>query len=122
MATTMDKVNNVRQQVMASSKALLSNGLAWRLALATAIGAYGGFPDAPEWWKAMTQYKLFRFLLLWVLIYSGVWPRTNTVADVVFTTVVTVAVYGLMCLIDLIYNAVKDLDNIKCEYDESVAN
>ena len=43
MATTMDKVNNVRQQVMASSKSLLSNGLAWRLALATAIGAYGGF-------------------------------------------------------------------------------
>ena len=120
MATTMDKVNTERQQVMASSKSLLSNGLAWRLALATAIGAYGGFPSPPAWWQYVSQFKIVQFLLLWVLVYSSALPgRKDNMEGLIFVTVVTAVIYGLMCFTDLIYYATSELSNIKCEVNDS---
>ena len=30
----------------------------WILAIFTALGAYGGFPKAPEWWNKITEYQI----------------------------------------------------------------
>ena len=44
---------------------------AWQLAIATALGAYGGFPDPPSWWKNLSKRKEFQFLTLWILVFQG---------------------------------------------------
>ena len=41
------------------------------LPLATAIGAYGGFPNPPRVFSELTQNELVRWALVWVLIYQG---------------------------------------------------
>jgi hypothetical protein len=45
----------------------------WKLllALATMIGAFGGFPDQPKAFSALAQYQLVQWLLVFVLIYQG---------------------------------------------------
>ena len=60
--------------IIQRSKGLLGNGLAWKIAIATAVGAYGGFPKAPAWWEYISQFKIVQFLLLWVLVYSSALP------------------------------------------------
>ena len=43
----------------------------WVLPLATAVGAFGGFPEAPAFVKQLQQYELFKYFLLFVLIWQG---------------------------------------------------
>ena len=41
------------------------------LPLATAIGAYGGFPAPPAFFSELTQNEMFRWALVFVLIWQG---------------------------------------------------
>ena len=72
---------------------LNKSSIAWQLAIATALGAYGGFPSAPIWWRKITQYKIVQFITLWLLVYQG-----GGKGELVWTTVVSLIVYFLMSL------------------------
>lgn len=37
----------------------------------TLIGAWGGFPDSPQIFKKITEYRIFQYLFLWVLVMQG---------------------------------------------------
>ena len=41
------------------------------LPLATAIGAYGGFPTPPRFFNELTQNELFQWALVFVLVWQG---------------------------------------------------
>ena len=70
------------------------NHMAWRFAITTALGAYGGFPDAPRWWKQLSQFKLFQFFTIWILIYQG--DRTGD--EYFWTTFIALLVFLIMRL------------------------
>ena len=52
-----------------------TNPYAYLLGLATALGAYGGFPDAPKWFTALIEHKylgqFFKLLMVFGLVYQG---------------------------------------------------
>jgi len=62
--------------------------IAWQLAIATALGAYGGFPTPPEWWTNLSKNELFQFVTLWLLIYQA-----NGDGEFKWTTLVACVVY-----------------------------
>lgn len=41
------------------------------LPLGTAMGAFGGFPEAPMWLKSLQQNEWFRYFALFVLVWQG---------------------------------------------------
>lgn len=43
----------------------------WILPLATAVGAWGGFPKAPDMWQEMAQNELFQYLCVFILCWQG---------------------------------------------------
>ena len=43
----------------------------WLLALATGIGAYGGFPKAPKAFEKFAKTELAQWTLVFVLLYQG---------------------------------------------------
>ena len=61
------------------------------LALATALGAFGGMPPAPAPFNEMAKNEMFQYLMLWVLIYQG-----GGAQDPKFTTLVTAIVVALL--------------------------
>ena len=63
----------------------------WILAVFTALGAYGGFPDAPQWWKKLAKFQIFQYFVLWVLVYQG-----GGQEELIWTTVISLVVYILM--------------------------
>jgi hypothetical protein len=65
----------------------------WQLAIATALGAYGGFPTPPKWWVAITSSIVGQYLALWVLIYQGGGQQ-----DYKWTTVVCTIVFAVMSI------------------------
>tara|TARA_B100000886_G_C19993064_1_gene314861 strand:- start:81 stop:380 length:300 start_codon:yes stop_codon:yes gene_type:complete len=72
---------------------LNKSSVAWQLAIATALGAYGGFPSAPLWWRKITQYKITQFMTLWLLVYQG-----GGKGELLWTTLVSAIVFFLMSL------------------------
>ena len=58
------------------------------LALATGIGAYGGFPAAPKCFNKLAQHEIVQWALVFVLLYQG-----GAGQDVKFAAIVTVAMY-----------------------------
>ena len=64
---------------------------AWQLAIATALGAYGGFPEAPEWWQTLSKTNAFQFICLWILVFQGGGGQ-----EYLWTTVITMTVYVFM--------------------------
>jgi hypothetical protein len=63
------------------------------LALFTALGAYGGFPNPPTWWKKLTKFLIVRIFCLWALIYQG-----GGNADIKLTTIITIIIFGFFNL------------------------
>ena len=63
----------------------------WILAIATGLGAYGGFPEAPQWWQDIAKTKVFQFFTLAVLVYQG-----GGNSDLVWTLVVSVILFTIM--------------------------
>ena len=41
------------------------------LAVATALGAWGGFPEPPEWFEKYVNTKLAQYSLVFVLLWQG---------------------------------------------------
>ena len=72
------------------------------LALFTALGAYGGFPNPPKWWTALTKYLIVRIMCLWALIYQG-----GGNADITLTTITTVVIFGLFNLPTILLGTAK---------------
>ena len=62
-------------------------------AVLTALGAYGGFPQPPQWWSDLAQQDVFQFAALWVLVFQG-----NGKQDVTFTTIIAAGVFAAMKL------------------------
>ena len=60
------------------------------LPLATAIGAYGGFPEPPRFFNEMVRNEFFRYALLAVLIYQG-----GAGQDIKLSILVTVIIFAL---------------------------
>lgn len=58
------------------------------LALATGIGAYGGFPAAPAAFTKLAQNEIVQWALVFVLLYQG-----GAGQDIKFAAMVTVAMY-----------------------------
>ena len=63
----------------------------WILAILTALGAYGGFPEAPEWWKKFTKYQIVQFIVLWMLVYQGGGNQ-----EIIWSLLIALIVYVLM--------------------------
>lgn len=58
------------------------------LALATMIGAFGGFPAAPQALTSFAQSPAAKWFLVWVLVYQGGGKQ-----DITITTAATVVGY-----------------------------
>lgn len=43
----------------------------WILPMATAVGAFGGFPEPPAVFKNLAQNELFQWLMVFVLTWQG---------------------------------------------------
>lgn len=41
------------------------------LPMLTLLGAWGGFPDAPDVFKKLAEWKFFQYFFLWVLVMQG---------------------------------------------------
>ena len=65
------------------------------LAFATAIGAYGGFPNAPAAFSLLTRYEIFQWFLVFVLIYQGGGGQ-----DIKFSLMITAALYMVHVILD----------------------
>ena len=63
----------------------------WSVPLATALGAYGGFPSPPAWWVRLSSSRPFQVATLWILVYQG-----GGEANVVWSTVITALVFTAM--------------------------
>ena len=61
------------------------------LAILTGLGAYGGFPQPPRWFVKLSLYRLFNFIILWVLIFQGGGGQSPRL-----TTVVAISIYLIM--------------------------
>jgi hypothetical protein len=60
------------------------------LTAATLLGAFGGFPDAPEIFKKFTKNELVQWGLVFVLLYQG-----GSGQDIKLSLIVTVAAFLL---------------------------
>ena len=69
------------------------------LAMATTIGAFGGFPDPPKAFSALTQYQFVQWMLVFVLIFQGGGSQ-----DPLFSVAVTIATF-------LLYKFVRFFEN-----------
>jgi hypothetical protein len=51
----------------------LNDKTLWRIvtAIATIIGAYGGFPTPPKIFQDLVKFKLVQWLLVFILVYQG---------------------------------------------------
>ena len=77
----------------------MKNIFAWQLAIATALGAYGGFPKAPRWWIKLAEYQVFQYFTLWLLVFS----RTKGGNEYVWTTLITTIIFFTMYFSNLIF-------------------
>lgn len=80
-------------QVGTIDQVMKTNLAGWVLAIATAIGAWGGFPAAPQWFvdltdPAGTPNELFQYVLVFLLIYQGGGGRS-----MLFSLIMTIIVY-----------------------------
>lgn len=62
----------------------------WLLPVATALGAWGGFPQPPAFFTKLTQNELFQYAMLFVLLWQG-----GSGQDVQIAAIVTLAFYIL---------------------------
>jgi hypothetical protein len=58
------------------------------LACATAIGAYGGFPNPPKAFNNIIKNELVQWMLVWILIYQGGGNQ-----NIQLVTIVTIVMY-----------------------------
>ncbi len=68
----------------------------WKLilALATMIGAFGGFPDPPKAFTSLTQFQIVKWMLVFTLIYQGGGGENVVLSGILTAT--TFVVYKLV--------------------------
>jgi hypothetical protein len=59
------------------------------LALATAVGAYGGFPQPPPAFQNLVRNEMIQWALVWVLVYQG-----GSGQDITLSTLITAAMFA----------------------------
>ena len=81
----------------------------WKLtlALATMIGAFGGFPDPPKAFTSLTQFQLVQWILVFVLIYQGGGGEDPLLSGAL--TVLAFVCYKILRYFENDYSGVDDL-------------
>ena len=69
MATTF--IQNFLDEIYALSNPFSFPWGRMILPMLTLIGAWGGFPEAPEIFKRFAEYRIFQYFFLWVLVMQG---------------------------------------------------
>ena len=54
-----------------NNNSLMTNLKPLLLPMATAIGAFGGFPEPPQMFKSLASNVIFQYAILFVLIWQG---------------------------------------------------
>jgi hypothetical protein len=75
------------------------------IATATAIGAFGGFPDPPYLLQyIIKKYPLIKWVLLSVLIYQGGGGMSNNESlDILISVLITASVYMFSTLMNKMF-------------------
>ena len=63
----------------------------------TLIGAWGGFPDSPKIFKKISEYRLFQYFFLWVLVMQGgasADPGLSFIAVIIFALITEILKIG----------------------------
>lgn len=68
----------------------------WVLPLATALIAWGGWPKPPEIFVTLSQYELFQYLLVFILIWQG-----GAKQDVKTAIIATAIVYIISKMLEI---------------------
>jgi hypothetical protein len=68
------------------------------LPLATAVGAFGGFPAAPKVFQDLAANMWFQWLMVFVLVWQGGSGQNATVA-----AVATVVLFLVAQVLDMVY-------------------
>lgn len=64
--------------------------------LATVVGAWGGFPEPPHFFKRLAQNELFQYFLVFLLVYQG-----GGSEDIATSLMVTVGLYLVTKILNL---------------------
>lgn len=64
--------------------------------LATVIGAWGGFPEPPKFFKRLARNELFQYFLVFALVYQG-----GGGEDIATSLMVTVGLYLMTKILNL---------------------
>ena len=64
--------------------------------VATVLGAWGGFPEPPSFFKRLTKNELFQYFLVFVLVYQG-----GEKMEIATSLMVTVGLYLLTKILNL---------------------
>lgn len=79
------------------------------VAVATALGAFGGFPDPPHIFKDVIQYEFVKWVLLAILIWQGGGGASNNeVRDIILTAVITICMYVGKRILNAMYSKDKN--------------
>ena len=87
---------------------LNKNRFEWSLILAAALGAYGGFPEAPLWWKMLTHKEWFQFLNLFLLIFAGA-----GFGQLYYSLLISILIYIIMKYSDRLVRFGKEYKGLK---------
>lgn len=77
-------VNLANVQANLAGKTLM----AWLTVMATATGAFGGFPEPPQILQTLASLTIFQWLMVFVLIYQGGGGQ-----DLIFSVAATALTY-----------------------------
>ena len=69
----------------------------WILPAATALGAWGGFPQPPKMFRDLVQNEIFQYLMVFVLVWQGgAGQNVRIAAIVVLAMYILVKVHEMM--------------------------
>ena len=97
----MSKVNHKVNNIITTDMNLTFHIV---LAAATAIGAFGGFPDPPYLLQYYIQYPLTKWFLLAVLIYQGGGgASSNEIKDLGLTIGITFGIFVSLTIMNRMF-------------------
>lgn len=76
-------------------------------ALATGIGAFGGFPAGPKIFQDWTANPLFQWAMVFILIWQGGGGADFEFQDIMVSAFVTVLLYFATYFLDYNYSSLK---------------
>ena len=67
----MSFVNNFFDEIFALKNPFTFPWSKLVMPMLTLVGAWGGFPDSPNMFKKVTEFRFFQYFFLWVLVMQG---------------------------------------------------